>query len=339
MFGCAQQVLHRAYHFVRFLKDIQINVSHCDIVLCGPHALHLLAPRLGQTLLEGLALLPYLFGAFPIVRTDHRLRAFQQEQHSIAKRHEFFHTVHTQRNETVVDMFLTWVTDSTQAIQHIFAAVSSDMEPCTLFDGSGMRELAQAKSFFASCALERVFFVEQRAVQAFERVHILVYECAGHSVKALAGKGHELALTLGNVGQQQSLPLPKHYVAEFEEIRSRADEIFADALSVMSSRNVEAVPPIRRRCDELKDRISDGYHRLHEQLREGDPSTITVLYVYLNMLQETQDLISNVRKYLRAFAKLCDTDSRIAGPRASMPTPSGTIVSPDRFATIDQRLL
>lgn len=135
------------------------------------------------------------------------------------------------------------------------------------------------------------------------------------------------------------LPLPKHYVAEFEEIRSRADEIFADALSVMSSRNVEAVPPIRRRCDELKDRISDGYHRLHEQLREGDPSTITVLYVYLNMLQETQDLISNVRKYLRAFAKLCDTDSRIAGPRASMPTPSGTIVSPDRFATIDQRLL
>ena len=135
------------------------------------------------------------------------------------------------------------------------------------------------------------------------------------------------------------LPLPQHYVAEFEEIRARADEIFADALSAMTTRNVDAVPPIRRRCDELKDRISDGYHRLHEQLREGDPSTITVLYVYLNMLQETQDLISNVRKYLRAFAKLCDTDSRIAGPRAAISSPSGAMASPNRFATIDQRLL
>ena len=64
-----------------------------------------------------------------------------------------------------------------------------------------------------------------------------------------------------------------------------------------------------------------------------------MLYVYLNMLQETQDMISNVRKYLRAFAKLCDTDSRITGPRAVAPAPSGGMASPDRFATIDQRLL
>ena len=67
MLGGAQQVLHGAYHFVGLLKDIQVNISHCDIILCGPHAIHLLASGLSQTLLEGLALLPYLFGAFPIV--------------------------------------------------------------------------------------------------------------------------------------------------------------------------------------------------------------------------------------------------------------------------------
>ncbi len=143
------------------------------------------------------------------------------------------------------------------------------------------------------------------------------------------------------------LPLPQHYVAEFEAIRATADQIFADTLAVISSRDIDAVPPIRRRCDELKDRISDGYHRLHEQLREGDQSTITVLYVYLNMLQETQDLVSNVRKYLRAFAKLCDTDSRITHTRTAMaPAPAGANAAaipsaavPDRFATIDQKLL
>ena len=143
------------------------------------------------------------------------------------------------------------------------------------------------------------------------------------------------------------LPLPQHYVAEFEAIRATADQIFADTLAVISARDIDAVPPIRRRCDELKDRISDGYHRLHEQLREGDQSTITVLYVYLNMLQETQDLVSNVRKYLRAFAKLCDTDSRITHTRTAMaPAPAGanaaaipSAAAPDRFATIDQKLL
>lgn len=134
------------------------------------------------------------------------------------------------------------------------------------------------------------------------------------------------------------LPLPQHYVAEFEEIRSRADQIFADTLTVISSQDIDSVPPIRRRCDELKDRISDGYHRLHEQLREGDPSTITVLYVYLNMLQETQDLISNVRKYLRAFAKLCDTDSRITVSRTPAAAVSGAMIS-ERNKIVDQRLL
>ncbi len=35
---------------------------------------------------------------------------------------------------------------------------------------------------------------------------------------------------------------------------------------------------------------------------------MTVLYVYLNMLQETQEIVSALRKFLRSFAKMCDKD-------------------------------
>jgi len=35
---------------------------------------------------------------------------------------------------------------------------------------------------------------------------------------------------------------------------------------------------------------------------------MAVLYVYLNMLQETQEMVSGIRKYLRSFAKMRDND-------------------------------
>lgn len=39
---------------------------------------------------------------------------------------------------------------------------------------------------------------------------------------------------------------------------------------------------------------------------------MTVLYVYINVLQETQEMVSAIRKHLRAYAKLHGTK---ANPR------------------------
>lgn len=103
-------------------------------------------------------------------------------------------------------------------------------------------------------------------------------------------------------------PLPKQYVAEFEMIKGRVDTLFNDTFDMMDTTATATIPMLRRNCDELKDVISDTYHRLFTQLREGDPSSMTVVYVYLNMLQETQEMVSGLRKYLRAYAKLLDTD-------------------------------
>lgn len=106
------------------------------------------------------------------------------------------------------------------------------------------------------------------------------------------------------------LPLPQQYKEDYELIRTRVSTLFNDTLDLMETGAEETVPVLRRHCDEIKDTISDTYHRLHDQLREGDTASMTVVYVYLNMLQETQEMVSSIRKYLRAIAKLRDSDFR-----------------------------
>lgn len=103
-------------------------------------------------------------------------------------------------------------------------------------------------------------------------------------------------------------PLPNRYVSELESIRACIGSLFSEVILLLNDNTPESVPALRRRCDEIKDTVSETYHRLFRQLREGDPSSMTVVYVYLNLLQETQEMVSGLRKYLRAYAKLQDSD-------------------------------
>lgn len=106
------------------------------------------------------------------------------------------------------------------------------------------------------------------------------------------------------------MPLPPRYAEECELIRTRVSMLFNDTLELMKSGDISTISVLRRHCDEIKDIVSDTYHRAHDQLRDGDTSAMAVLYVYVNMLQETQEMVSSIRKYLRAFAKLRDSEFR-----------------------------
>ncbi len=109
------------------------------------------------------------------------------------------------------------------------------------------------------------------------------------------------------------LPLAPHHVAEFRTVRTEVAALFDDTLSELGTSGIERIPALRQRCDDIKCRISGMYHKLHDRLHEGDPSAMTVLYVYLNLLQETREMVANLRKYLRAYAKL--RDSEFSGSR------------------------
>ena len=67
---------------------------------------------------------------------------------------------------------------------------------------------------------------------------------------------------------------------------------------------MKKVSEVRRRGDRLKDEISAECHRIYDWLHSGAADNLTVTYVYLNMLQESQELVSALRKLLRAAAKL-----------------------------------
>lgn len=105
-------------------------------------------------------------------------------------------------------------------------------------------------------------------------------------------------------------PLPQCYSAEYESIRTSIATLFDRTVAFMQSGDTQAAASIRRYCEELKDTISYTYHRAHDRLRDGDDSSMAVLYVYVNMLQESQEMVSALRKYPRAFAKLRDSEFR-----------------------------
>ena len=105
-------------------------------------------------------------------------------------------------------------------------------------------------------------------------------------------------------------PLPPRYTDEYELLRTRISILFNDTLEVMQNNDMQPIALLRRHCDEIKDSISAAYHRIQDHLREGDTASMTVLYVYVNILQETQEMVSSIRKYLRAFAKLRDSEFR-----------------------------
>lgn len=106
------------------------------------------------------------------------------------------------------------------------------------------------------------------------------------------------------------LPLPKRYAEENEHLRERISDLFAQVVDVMQKGDIESITVLRRQCDVIKDIISASYHNVEDHLREGDTESMTVLYVYVNILQETQEMVSSMRKYLRAFGKLTDWEYR-----------------------------
>ena len=100
------------------------------------------------------------------------------------------------------------------------------------------------------------------------------------------------------------LPLPKEYTEEFRMMQTSVETLFNDVIDMMTIGTTDPVAMLRRHCDGMKDGISEAYHRLHRPLREGDTRSMTVIYVYLNLLQETREMVATMRKFIRAYAKL-----------------------------------
>lgn len=100
-------------------------------------------------------------------------------------------------------------------------------------------------------------------------------------------------------------PLPDKYSVEFLPLREKMMSLFVRSIDVLESGNYEETVEIRNECEEVMALLSKTYKELFYSLQEDEStSNLTVTYVYLNLLQESQEIVHLLRQFLRAERKL-----------------------------------
>ena len=99
-------------------------------------------------------------------------------------------------------------------------------------------------------------------------------------------------------------PLPAHLREDFAELCDSIRAVLRDAAAMADAPTPEAIDSLRLRATALKDRCTTLTRSVYDLLQRGDAENMTVAYVYLNVLQETQEFITSLRKLLRASGKL-----------------------------------
>lgn len=96
-------------------------------------------------------------------------------------------------------------------------------------------------------------------------------------------------------------PLPEEYAEEFTPIRNEVESIMEDTREMILSGNYEDSILLRERGDKMKNKLSSVRKIQQNRITKGtDESMLKVEFLYLSMLQETQELISHLRHLLRA---------------------------------------
>ena len=104
-------------------------------------------------------------------------------------------------------------------------------------------------------------------------------------------------------------PLPAHLREDFAELCDSIRAVLRDAAAMADAPTPEAIDSLRLRATALKDRCTTLTRSVYDLLQRGDAENMTVAYVYLNVIQETQEFITSLRKLLRANGKLNLTPS------------------------------
>ena len=102
-------------------------------------------------------------------------------------------------------------------------------------------------------------------------------------------------------------PLPAEYIEEFRPIRAQINDLMQQTESQISPCRFENYRETRALADQCKDELSVIRKKHIDRIQQSkDNSKLQVSLVYLNLLQESQQLLSNMRHQLRAAKKFID---------------------------------
>lgn len=94
-------------------------------------------------------------------------------------------------------------------------------------------------------------------------------------------------------------PLPSDYAKDLSDITRRTSDYFAQVQATLQASDFSQTTELLQEGSNLKTCISSHRHELQNRLQRED-ANIKVTLLYLNTLQETQELISHARHLLRA---------------------------------------
>ncbi len=99
-------------------------------------------------------------------------------------------------------------------------------------------------------------------------------------------------------------PMPKSYVDDYAPIFGKVNDLFADVERMIADNNYDNYDKVQHEADEYKNELSllrkRHIDRMHYQ-ENNDEYKISL--IYLNLIQETQELLSIMRHQLRAANK------------------------------------
>lgn len=99
-------------------------------------------------------------------------------------------------------------------------------------------------------------------------------------------------------------PLPKNFHQSFHDVCEKIISVLTDSSAQIEESRPEVIDDLRKRCNAIKDELTYLTRGVYDLLQKGDADNMTVAYVYLNVLQESQEFVTSLRKMLRASGKL-----------------------------------
>ena len=96
-------------------------------------------------------------------------------------------------------------------------------------------------------------------------------------------------------------PMPDNLVKEFDPIREKIADLMKRTSAMLSTGRFDEYDEVLAQAEELKDRLSSVRKHHYDRMQKGgDVSTLKIDLVYINILQESQELLSIMRHQLRA---------------------------------------
>lgn len=95
-------------------------------------------------------------------------------------------------------------------------------------------------------------------------------------------------------------PMPEEYVQEFEPIREGVNKLMQGIGEMIENGNYANAIQMRTFGDEMKIQLSQLRKIQQDRIRKGDMSNLKIEFLYLSMLQETQEIIGHMRHWVRA---------------------------------------